>query len=355
MVRIVPDLLEERAAVHGDRPALRFKSDGTWRTITWRGYRDGARRFARALVATGVEPGKGVAVMSYNRPEWFLADQGAIAAGAYPVGIYTNLTAEQAAYVLRHSETRVAVVENREYLDKILASRHELPELATLVLLDGDPAGEGVVGWDSFLARGDAVPEAALDERLAVQQPDDTCTLIYTSGTTGPPKGVMQTHRNLVWNATTVVGEFTVGPDYDVISYLPLAHSAEQIISLYFPLASGSARTYARCAPTSSSACPGCGRRCRRPSSRPAPSTHRSSGRSPRGRAASASRAATPRSRAGRGPASTRWPGGWSSTRCGRGWGSTGRRSVPPVRRPWPTTRRSSSSRWGSPSWSPTG
>ena len=239
MARIVPDFLEERAAVHGDRPALRAKVAGGWRTWTWRDYREEAHRFGRALVASGVEPGKGVAIMSYNRPEWFLADQGAIAAGAYPVGVYTNLVAEQVGYVLGHSESRVAVVENRDHLEKVLAVRGELPELETLVLLEGAGDEPGVVGWEAFVARGDAVPAADLAARLAAQRPDDTCTLIYTSGTTGPPKGVMQTHRNLVWNATTVVGEFTVGPDHDVVSYLPLAHSAEQIISLYFPLASG--------------------------------------------------------------------------------------------------------------------
>jgi long-subunit acyl-CoA synthetase (AMP-forming) len=90
-----------------------------------------------------------------------------------------------------------------------------------------------------MMAKGDEVDEADLEERLAAQKPDDTCTLIYTSGTTGPPKGVMQTHRNLIWTPTTVSGEFAVGPEHSVISYLPLAHSAEQMVSLYIPLTRG--------------------------------------------------------------------------------------------------------------------
>ncbi|HEX2163572.1 MAG TPA: AMP-binding protein [Thermoanaerobaculia bacterium] len=245
MARIVPDLLEERAAEHPERPALRVKRGGEWQTTTWRGYRDAARRFGRALLQLGVEPGKGVAILSYNRPEWFVADQGAIAAGALPVGIYTNLTAEQIAYVARHSESRVAVVENREQLDKFLAVRGELPELATLVLLDGASDAPGVIGWEELMALGDGVPEADLDERLAAQRPDDTCTLIYTSGTTGAPKGVMLTHQNFVWTAAAVCGEFTLGADDVVISYLPLAHSAEQMVSLYIPLTRGLCTAFA--------------------------------------------------------------------------------------------------------------
>lgn len=239
MARIVPDFLEERVAEHPESPALRVKRDGTWQTTTWRGYRDGSRRFARALISLGVEPGRGVAIMSFNRPEWFLADQGAIAAGALPVGVYTNLTAEQVAYVARHSESQVAVVENAEHLDKFLAVRGGLPDLKTLVLLDGASDAPGVIGWEQMMALGDDVPEADLEARLAAQKPDDVCTLIYTSGTTGPPKGVMQTHRNLIWTPTTVAGEFALGHEHSVISYLPLAHSAEQMVSLYIPLARG--------------------------------------------------------------------------------------------------------------------
>ena len=240
MAEIVAELLDERASVHGEVPALVGKRGGRWHTLTWREYRDTAHRVARGLMALGVEPGGGVAIMGYNRPEWLLADVGAIVAGGVPTGIYTNLTPEQIGYVVGHCDARVAIVENREYLGKLLAVRGELPELRAIVLMDGEGDGEDAVfSWQELLDRGDEVPESELASRIAHQRPDDLCTLIYTSGTTGPPKGVMLSHRNLLWTAAAIRQAFDFPPGHVVISYLPLSHSAEQMVSIYIPMTLG--------------------------------------------------------------------------------------------------------------------
>ena len=239
--RLVTDLLDARAAELGDQGALFHKRDGSWANYSWNEYRDTVHKVGRSLIALGLEPGKGVAIMSYNRPEWFFADVGAIAAGGRPTGIYTNLVGEQIAYVADHCDAQVAVVENRAYLEAFEAVRSELPKLKAIVLIDGEPqAGdEGVLSWQSFLTAGESVPATALAERIAARDPDDVCTLIYTSGTTGPPKGVMLTHRNWVWTATAIGKAFDMGVGHTVISYLPLSHSAEQIVSLHVPLVRG--------------------------------------------------------------------------------------------------------------------
>ena len=91
------DALDRTARVHGNNPALRRKRDGAWETTTWRDYREQVRLAARALVALGVAPGEHVVILGYNCPEWFVADIGAIAAGAIPAGIYTTSSAEQCA------------------------------------------------------------------------------------------------------------------------------------------------------------------------------------------------------------------------------------------------------------------
>jgi len=245
--RLVTDLLDARAAELGDRGALFHKRDGAWGNYSWNEYRDTVYRVGRSLIALGLEAGKGVAIMSYNRPEWFFTDVGAIAAGGRPTGIYTNLVGEQIAYVADHCDAQVAVVENRGYLEAFQAVRSELPKLKAIVLVDGEPGpgDEGVLSWQAFLAAGESVPRTALAERIAAQQPDDVCTLIYTSGTTGPPKGVMLTHRNWVWTATALGRAFDLGSGHGVISYLPLSHSAEQIVSLYVPLVRGMSVSFA--------------------------------------------------------------------------------------------------------------
>ena len=211
------------------------------------------RRTARALIALGVKPGDAVAIVGPNRPEWVLADLGAIAAGAVPAPIYPTLTAEQAGYIAAHSEAVVAVVGDQAQLRKLREKRP--PKLRWFVLLDvapsasswaGDarfdvapPDAADVLTWEQFLARAEAAPESAVDERLAALKPDGIATLIYTSGTTGPPKAVMLSHRSIYFAAQTAQRIGEVGPQDVLISYLPLSHVAEQMISIHGPTISG--------------------------------------------------------------------------------------------------------------------
>ena len=84
------EIFEATARAHADRPAMARKRGGAWEKTTWREYRDAVRQAARALVATGVEPGQGVVILAFNRPEWYVANLATIAVGARPAGIYTN-------------------------------------------------------------------------------------------------------------------------------------------------------------------------------------------------------------------------------------------------------------------------
>ena len=198
MPTTILEILETTARAHADRPAMARKRAGAWETITWREYREAVRRAARALVATGVEPGQGVVILAQNRPEWFIANLASIAAGARPAGIYTNSTPEQCRYITEHAGAVVAVVENRETLEVLLSGGAAPSGLKAIVLMDGDATGRGVVTWADFLARGDEAPDAEVARRTAAAQTDDVATLIYTSGTTGKPKGVMLTQGNLL-------------------------------------------------------------------------------------------------------------------------------------------------------------
>ncbi|HXU81871.1 MAG TPA: AMP-binding protein, partial [Polyangia bacterium] len=106
-------------------------------------------------------------------------------------------------------------------------------------------AAEGVHTWDQLLALGAEVPEADLRARMDAQKPGDVCTLIYTSGTTGPPKAVMLTHHNVTWTARRVVEAYSITENDDLLSYLPLSHIAEQIVSLHGPMATGACSWFA--------------------------------------------------------------------------------------------------------------
>ena len=241
----VGELFARTAAAHAARPALRWKTGGGWRTATWSEFHERVRRTARALVALGVEPGRGVAILGYNRPEWFLADLGAIHAGALPTGIYTTSAREQVRYILEHCEAAVAVVEHAGYLELVEGLRPELPRLSAIVVMEGVATRGDVWAWDDFERLGDGVEESVLEARLAAQRPEDPATLIYTSGTTGPPKAVMISHRNITWLGEVTREAFALVPEDEFLSYLPLSHIAEQCVSVYMPMVSGGCTAFA--------------------------------------------------------------------------------------------------------------
>jgi long-subunit acyl-CoA synthetase (AMP-forming) len=208
---------------HPERLAWKHGS----REWTWAEAARDVRRVARALLALGVQRGDAVAIVGPNRPEWMMADLGALAAGAIPAPIYPTLTAEQAQYIADHSGAAVALVADEAQRGKLRGSR-----VRSFALFSG---------WQEFLAGGESVPDSAVDDRVVALKPDDLATLIYTSGTTGPPKAVMLTHRNLLYAAETAVRVAKTTPDDVMVSYLPLSHVAEQVISIHAPTIAGGA------------------------------------------------------------------------------------------------------------------
>ncbi|MCC6748748.1 MAG: long-chain fatty acid--CoA ligase [Deltaproteobacteria bacterium] len=222
-------------------PAMWYRQGGAWVPIDWRTYYARCLDFAGALLAMGYEPGDAVAIMGNNRPEWLIADVGAMMVRGVPAGIYQTSTVEQAAYIAAHCEAKVVVVEDEEQWKKIAAVRDQLPNLRKVVIMASaaqvnDPL---VVSFDDFCKSG-ADQHPAVQKRSDEIQPDDLSTLIYTSGTTGPPKGVMLSAKNLA--ATAAIAVEMVGdtrPEDCVVSYLPLSHIAEQMFSVHVALTVG--------------------------------------------------------------------------------------------------------------------
>ena len=222
-----------------DRVALKTKIDGTWQDMTWGDYYAQVRMVARAFMALGLEKGKGLSMLGNNCPQWFISDLAGIFAGAVPGGIYTTNSPAQCHYIAEHSEANIAVVENADQLTKFKQIRDTLPDLKAIVLMNGSDSDKNVYSWKDLPKLAEKITEAELEERIKAQKPDDCCTLIYTSGTTGNPKGVMISHDNIVWTASQVIKTIDAGPEDQIISYLPLSHIAEQIVSLHAPYIMG--------------------------------------------------------------------------------------------------------------------
>src|SRR2546423_14311745 len=216
----------------GDKPALRWKENGDWRTLTWREYRDEVAAVTLALRSLGFGPGQFGLIMARNAPEHVIADLGIVHAGGAAISVYNTLAPEQIQYVANHSEATVAFVEDAGFLAKFLEIRSAVPNLRHIVLIHGEPP-EGVTSWDSLLASGRdlyARDPSQFERSWRGVGPEDTVSLIYTSGTTGPPKGVTYSHYNIVWTLEATQRRLTY-VDETFLSYLPLAHVAERFTS----------------------------------------------------------------------------------------------------------------------------
>jgi long-subunit acyl-CoA synthetase (AMP-forming) len=241
MPETILQVFEETVRLHAGRASMARKRGADWQRSTWSEYRDAVRQAAAALVAAGVERGRGVVILAPNRPEWYVAHLAAMSVGACPAGIYTNSTPEQCRFIAEHAEASVAFVGNADALARLEGAGGRPAGLKTVVLLDGATRDDSVLGWDDFLARGAACPAAAaqVDERIAGVRRSDTAALIYTSGTTGTPKGVMLSHGNLAFISEKAKELLPVRAEDRLISYLPLSHIAEQVVSFLLSLTTG--------------------------------------------------------------------------------------------------------------------
>ncbi|MDP6539602.1 MAG: AMP-binding protein [Planctomycetota bacterium] len=233
------------AAIASERPegiALREKSLGIWRELTWLEYLDGVRAAAASLWALGVRPGDHVAILSDNRTEWLFADLGAQAVGARAVGVYQTNPPDDVAYVLRHSGSSVVFCEDQEQVDKAVEIAADTPAVRHVVVFDPrgtrDYDDPRLMDWERFLAAA-APDEAWFRERLAALDPDEPSMVVYTSGTTGDPKGALITPASVLAAARSMQPTLGLCAQDTVLSYLPLCHVAEKIFTFFIPLTIG--------------------------------------------------------------------------------------------------------------------
>lgn len=241
----VPNMLKMNAEKHPDKPALGYKKDGKYTTITYKQYYENVLMCARGLKKLGIKKGDFVAILSENRVGWVIADIGILSLGAITCPIYPTNTPEQIKYVINHSESKVVFVSTKSQYEKLLEIKNEIPTV------------NYVVSFEKFL--GDkTLPLLTFNQLLETSLPltkedreilendinqvleDDILTCIYTSGTTGIPKGVLLTHKNILWDAYLGIKKVEVLDDKEtLLSFLPLSHSLERTIGYYLPIMNG--------------------------------------------------------------------------------------------------------------------
>ncbi len=183
-------------------------------------YRDVAG-VARALRQWGLTKGDRLAILSENRLEWAVADFASLLLGVVVVPIYSTLTEQQSAHILRDSGAKVVVVSTKQQLEKVLSIK-DYTAVERVVLMDqGETAA--AASMQQWMREGPD-RDVELEARARTISADDLASIIYTSGTTGSSKGVQLTHGNLTANVLNSLDGFDIRPGQVSISFLPLSH-----------------------------------------------------------------------------------------------------------------------------------
>ncbi|MET8407164.1 AMP-dependent synthetase/ligase [Streptomyces sp. NPDC005195] len=225
------------------RPASTERADAPagqgadeWKSLSWAQAAERVFAISAGLIELGVQPEQRVALASSTRVEWILADLGIMCAGAATTTIYPQTNAEESAFILSDSDSRVLIAEDAAQLAKVREKRAELPELTHVVVIDpaGVETGEDVLSLAELEARGAAHLEKnpeLIKERVGAITAGQLATLIYTSGTTGRPKGVRLPHDNWAYMAKAIASTGLLGPDDVQYLWLPLAHVFGKVLT----------------------------------------------------------------------------------------------------------------------------
>jgi long-chain acyl-CoA synthetase len=222
------DAIVENADKAPHHVALSVHRGGAWVGVTSQQFLDQVKAVAKGIIASGVEPGQRVGIMSRTRYDWTVADYAIWYAGATGVPVYETSSAEQVQWILGDAGAVGVFLEsakNKAVFDEV---SHDLPDCSRVWIFD-----DGAL--ETLAAAGAGISDDELERRRATLNPESLATIIYTSGTTGRPKGCMLTHRNFMFEVDNVVAGmpqlFSV-PGSSTLLFLPLAHVFGRIIQL---------------------------------------------------------------------------------------------------------------------------
>ncbi|MFE0377732.1 AMP-dependent synthetase/ligase [Streptomyces inhibens] len=234
------DLIRRNAAQHPDVAVMGRKVNGVWQDVTATTFLAEVRAAAKGLIASGIQPGDRVGLMSRTRYEWTLLDFAIWSAGAITVPVYETSSAEQIQWILGDSGAVACLVETPGHEAAVESVRDRLPDLANIWQIERDAIAR-------LRAAGADLTDDEVDARSALADADSPATIVYTSGTTGRPKGCVLSHRSFFAECGNIVERlrplFRTG-DSSVLLFLPIAHvfgRLVQVASVMAPIKLGHA------------------------------------------------------------------------------------------------------------------
>lgn len=224
---------------------IQFDPDAEqWQKSTWREMAQRVAHWQAALKQEALKPGDRVALMMRNCKEWVIFDQAASGMGLVTVPLYTNDRAENIGYILQDAGVRLLLLENDQQWQDLQQIRNQLAGLNRIVTMEKvDPLGL----QPRLMHIDDWLPDVTDPELQIVDQPSEgLATIVYTSGTTGRSKGVMLSHRNILWDIESGVKIIDILPTDTFLSFLPLSHTLERTVGYYLAMVAGATTAYSR-------------------------------------------------------------------------------------------------------------
>jgi long-chain acyl-CoA synthetase len=226
-------LFLQRVEASADKEAFRYPENGGWTSVTWSQAAERVDALAAGLLSLGIAAEDRIGIASTTRFEWILADLAIMCAGAATTTVYPSTNAEDTAYILADSESRIVFAEDDKQVGKLAERRGDLPNLAKVVVFDGAGDGDWVITLDDLAEQGAKylADHPSCVRTVAEEIPGDRlATLIYTSGTTGKPKGVRLRHEAWVYTGAAISDMDLLGEDDLQLLWLPLAHAFGKVL-----------------------------------------------------------------------------------------------------------------------------
>ncbi len=217
-----------------------------WQGQTWEAMSHRVGLLRTALKRGGFAPGDRFAIALPNGTDWVAFDSAALSLGLIVVPLYLHDSPANLAHILTDSGARGLVIDTTERWRNLLPHWTELIDLEHVWIRDGLVGDGKDVVRPGTKALADVLEHEGESEPWPKLTPDTVATIIYTSGTTGRPKGVMLSHRALLWNAVMTAGVVPPRSDDRFLSCLPLAHAFERTVGYYLPMLGASQVIYAR-------------------------------------------------------------------------------------------------------------
>lgn len=222
------------------KPILSTKRNGEWIQTTIEQFREQVEQFAMGLYELGVRKGDKVSLHSENSAEWVICDQAILGLGAVSIPIYSTQPGDQIRFILENSDSKIHIVSTDSLFAETKPLIKKLSHITAVISLTGSKHAS-LKPYEEILKLGEKKinEEPGLFDKLRSEiKPDDLASLIYTSGTTGTPKGVMLSHNNIASNVQASIERVPFTEEEilgaDVLSYLPLSHVFERLITYIY-------------------------------------------------------------------------------------------------------------------------